>query len=280
MGPHRDERNMSGIGSPLRSLSRLLIYLGWTLVAIPVQMVALLLRTPFRVRFPMIYHRTCLKIVGVDVEIRGKRSKDHPVLYAVNHSSYLDISVLGALIAGSFVAKQEVAKWPLYGLLAKLQRTVFVDRRARFIAEQRDEMIRRLARGDDLILFPEGTSSDGNRVLPFKSALLSTAEIEVKGGPITVQPVSIAYTHLDGIPLGRHLRPLYTWYGDMEMASHIWHMMGLGKLKVVVQFHPAMTIAEMGSRKVLAQHCWEAVASGVSSAITGRDQALVAANAA
>jgi len=271
---------MSGIGSPFRSLSRLLVYLGWTFVAIPVQMVALLLRTPFRERFPMIYHRTCLKIVGVDVEIRGKRSKDHPVLYAVNHSSYLDISVLGALIAGSFVAKQEVAKWPLYGLLAKLQRTVFVDRRARFIAEQRDEMTGRLARGDDLILFPEGTSSDGNRVLPFKSALLSTAEIEVKGGPITVQPVSIAYTHLDGIPLGRHLRPLYTWYGDMEMASHIWHMMGLGKLKVVVQFHPAMTIAETGSRKVLAQYCWEAVASGVSSAITGRDQALVAAKAA
>lgn len=271
---------MNGIDSPIRSFVRLAVYLGWTLVAIPVQIIALLLRTPFRVRFPMIYHRTCLKIIGVKIQIRGVKSKDHPVLFAVNHSSYLDISVLGALITGSFVAKQEVAKWPLYGLLAKLQRTVFVDRRARFIAEQRDEMVGRLASGDDLILFPEGTSSDGNRVLPFKSALLSTAEIEVEGKPITVQPVSIAYTHLDGIPLGRHMRPLYTWFGDMEMASHIWRVMGLGKLKVVVQFHPTMTIAETGSRKVLAARCWEAVAGGVSSAITGREQALVVAKAA
>jgi lyso-ornithine lipid O-acyltransferase len=271
---------MSGIDSPIRSFVRLAIYLGWTLLAIPVQVIALVLHTPFRVRFPMIYHRTCLKIVGVDVRVRGKKSKKHPVLFAVNHSSYLDISVLGALIAGSFVAKQEVAKWPLYGLLAKLQRTVFVDRRARFVAKQRDQMIKRLAGGDDLILFPEGTSSDGNRVLPFKSALLSTAEIEVEGKPITVQPVSIAYTHLDGIPLGRHMRPLYTWFGDMEMASHIWRVMGLGKLKVVVQFHPPMTIAETGSRKVLTARCWEAVAQGVSSAITGREQALVVAKAA
>ncbi|MHA1538608.1 MAG: lysophospholipid acyltransferase family protein [Alphaproteobacteria bacterium] len=270
---------MSGFDSPIRSFVRMVIYLGWTLVAIPVQGVALLLRTPFRVSFPMIYHRTCLKIIGVDIQVRGKKSKDHPVLFAVNHSSYLDISVLGALIAGSFVAKQEVAKWPLYGLLAKLQRTVFVDRRARFVAAQRDEMVARLAGGDDLILFPEGTSSDGNRVLPFKSSLLSTAEIEVKGKPITVQPVSIAYTHLDGIPLGRHMRPFFTWFGDMEMASHIWRVMGLGKLKVVVQFHPPLSIVEAGSRKVLAVRCWQAVAGGVSSAITGREQALVVGEA-
>lgn len=271
---------MSGIASPLRGALRLITYLGWTFLCIPVQAILLLLRSRLRSTFPMVYHRTCLKIVGIDVEFRGKRHRKHPVLFAVNHSSYLDITVLGALMPISFVAKSEVAQWPLYGLLAKLQRTVFVDRQVRNVVEQRAQMAARLEQGDDLVLFPEGTSSDGNRVLPFKSALLSTAEIEINGRPVKVQPISIAYTHLDGIPLGRHFRPFYTWFGDMDMASHIWQMMALGKLRVVVEFHPPMTVAEAGTRKVLAQRCWALVAGGVASAIAGRPQQRIIETAA
>jgi len=265
---------MSGVASPLRGFLRLTAYLAWTIVCMPVQAALLLLKSPLRATFPMAYHRTCMAIIGIDLELRGKRCRDHPVLFAVNHSSYLDITLLGALMPVSFVAKSEVADWPLYGWLAKLQRTVFVERNARRVNEQRAEMVARLARGEDLVLFPEGTSSDGNRVLPFKSALLSAAEVGIKGRQVNVQPVSIAYTHLDGIPLGRHFRPFYTWFGDMEMASHIWQMIALGKLRVVVEFHPPITIAEAGSRKVLAERCWQAVAAGVSSAIVGRPQSL------
>jgi 1-acyl-sn-glycerol-3-phosphate acyltransferase len=271
---------MVDYASPLRSFVRLALYLGWTLICIPVQVVAVRLKSRFKVRFPMFYHKCCLRLLGVELAVRGAQSARHPVLFVVNHSSYLDIMVLGALIPGSFVAKAEVAGWPLFGLLAKLQRTVFVDRRARFVAVQREEMLARLKAGDDLILFPEGTSSDGNRVLPFKSALMSTAEIEIDGRPITVQPVSIAYTSLDGLPLGRHLRPFFTWYGDMEMASHIWQMVGLGRLGVVVEFHPEMTVKELGSRKVLAERSWRLVEAGVSAAITGRPQEPAAPAAA
>lgn len=263
---------MNGVASPLRGFVRLTAYLAWTFACIPVQAVLLLLKSPLRSTFPMVYHRTCMAIIGIDVELRGKRCRDHPVMFAVNHSSYLDITLLGALMPVSFVAKAEVASWPLYGMLAKLQRTVFVERNSRKVNEQRTEMVARLERGQDLVLFPEGTSSDGNGVLPFKSALLSAAEIEINGKPVAVQPISIAYTHLDGIPLGRHFRPFYTWFGDMEMASHIWQMIALGKLRVVIEFHPPLTVAEAGSRKVLAQHCWNAVACGVSSAIVGRPQ--------
>ena len=206
---------MSGVASPLRGFVRLTAYLAWTFACIPVQAVLLLLKSPLRSTFPMAYHRTCMAIIGIDVELRGKRCRDHPVLFAVNHSSYLDITLLGALMPVSFVAKAEVASWPLYGLLAKLQRTVFVERNSRKVNEQRAEMVARMEHGNDLVLFPEGTSSDGNGVLPFKSALLSAAEIEIRGKPVVVQPISIAYTHLDGIPLGRHFRPFYTWFGDM-----------------------------------------------------------------
>ena len=178
--------------------------------------------------------------------------------------------MLGSLIAGSFVAKAEVADWFFFGWLAKLQRTVFVERRVRRTADQRDVMARRLEAGDNLILFPEGTSDDGNRVLPFKSALLSVAERRPHDQALIVQPVSLAYTRLDGLPLGRALRPLFAWYGDMELAPHLWQLAGLGRLTVVVHFHPPVTLEDFGSRKRLSDHCQAKVAEGVALALSGR----------
>jgi 1-acyl-sn-glycerol-3-phosphate acyltransferase len=183
--------------------------------------------------------------------------------------SYTDIPIFGALIRGSFIAKTEVAGWPLFGRLAKLQRTVFVDRRPRSAARQRGDIASRLAAGDDLILFPEGTSSDGNRVLPFKSALFGAAE-PVDGRAVPVQPVSIAYTRLDGMPIGRGLRAYFAWYGDMDLASHLWTLVGLGTVTVVVEFHPVVTLAELGSRKALAEHCYRVISAGMSAALAGR----------
>tara|TARA_Y100001958_G_C21029254_1_gene402888 strand:- start:181 stop:807 length:627 start_codon:yes stop_codon:yes gene_type:complete len=197
-----------------------------------------------------------------------------PVLFACNHTSYSDIAILGSLLPASFVAKAEVAGWPLFGVLAKLQRTVFVDRRATKATKQRDEMIRRLENGDNLILFPEGTSSDGNAVLPFKSALFSVAQVEPHGRPLLVQPVSLAYTRLDGMPVGRALRPYFAWYGDMTLAPHFWEVAGLGHTTVDVVFHSPVTIAGYESRKALADHCQAVISRGVSAANAGRLDAL------
>ena len=260
------------IGSPLRAMARLSCYLGFTLCAMPLQAVALILRLPLRNALPRWYHRQCCRLLGIRVERRGRQSRDRPTLYVANHSSYLDIPVLGSLVAGSFVAKAEVAQWFLYGLLAKMQRTVFVQRRIRRTAEQRDALSERLEEGDCLILFPEGTSDDGNRVLPFKSALLSVAESRPDARPLTVQPVSVTYARLDGLPLGRHLRPLFTWFGDMEMAPHMWRLAGIGRLTVVVRFHPVVTLDDFGTRKALADHCHAQVAQGMAQALSGRPQ--------
>src|SRR5262249_58499052 len=137
-------------------------------------------------------------------------------LFAANHTGYLDIAVLGSVMPGSFVSKAEVASWPLFGWMAKLQRCVFVDRQVRSTAQQRDAIAERLAAGDALILFPEGTSADGNFILPFKSALFSV--VYKRDQPVTVQPVSLTYTRLDGLPIGRMMRPFFAWYGDMDLA--------------------------------------------------------------
>ena len=258
------------LGSPLRAFGRVSAYGLFTLALLPVQ--AALVSTGWRARdrLPIWYHRRCCRLLGFRVVRRGKPKQDGPVLFVSNHCSYLDITVLGSLVPASFVAKADVARWPLFGTLAKLQRSVFVDRQSFRAVKHRDEMSERLEAGDNLILFPEGTSNDGNRVLPFKSSLLSVAELEPGGRPLTVQPVSIAYTMLDGLPMGRYLRPFFAWYGDMDMASHLWQWAGLGRLTVVVRFHEPVTLARFGSRKVLSEYCHAVISRGLSEALAGR----------
>jgi len=257
------------MGSTTLRLWRLTIYLAFTLLLMPVQAIGLILRQRWVATFPRFYHRWCCRILGLRVRRIGRATAVRPVLFAANHVSYLDITILSSLIAGSFIAKLEVARWPLFGWLAKLQRSVFIDRQVRSTAQQRDSIAERLAAGDALILFPEGTSGDGNRVLPFKSALFSVADHSATG-PVTVQPVSIAYTRLNSMPIGRRYRPLFAWYGAMAMAPHLWRVIGLGTIEVVVEFHPATTLAACGSRKMLARYCEERVTNGLAGALTGR----------
>jgi 1-acyl-sn-glycerol-3-phosphate acyltransferase len=258
------------MGSTLLRVRRMAIYLLWTLVLMPMQAVGLLLGRSWVAEFPRFYHRRCCRILGLDVRTVGEPITARPVLFAANHVSYTDITVLGSLIAGSFVAKSEVAGWPLFGQLAKLQRSVFVDRQVRSTARQRDAIAERLAAGDALILFPEGTSGDGNFVLPFKSALFSV--VYSRDQPVTVQPVSVAYTKLDGLPIGRMLRPFFAWYGDMDLAPHLWRLLGLGRIEAVVEFHPPVLLADFPTRKALAEYCQRRVESGLGRQLAGRDE--------
>ena len=258
------------IRSRPRGVLRLAAYLALTLSLIPVQAAAVALGLRLAERLPRFYHRLCTRILGFRVVVRGRRLTESPVLYVCNHVSYLDITILGSVVTGCFVAKSEVAGWPGFGLLAKLQRTVFVERRRSAVARHGDAIAERLKAGDNLILFAEGTSSDGTRVLPFKSGLLAAAECRVDGGALQVQPVSIAYTRLNGMPLGRGLRPFLAWYGDMELVPHLWEVVALGRATVVVESHAPTPLAEAGSRKALAGACRGVVAAGVARANSGR----------
>jgi 1-acyl-sn-glycerol-3-phosphate acyltransferase len=262
------------MNATLLRLVRLSLYLALTLPLMPVQAVAVALKRPLARRLPRVYHGWTSRILGFRIKAEGERSTRRPTLFVANHTSYIDIEILGALVEASFVAKTEVARWPLFGWLAKLQRTVFVDRRVRTTAAQRDAIRERLDAGDDLILFPEGTANDGNRVLPFKSALFSVADYAGSDGALPVQPVSIVYARLDGIPIGRFYRPFFAWYGDMELAPHLWTMLGLGTVEVAVTFHPPVTLAQFGSRKALAEHCYCVIAQAVARGLAGRTQEL------
>ena len=256
-------------GSPLLGATRLAGYAIWTIALMPLQFVAVRARLPLAGRLPRFYHRTCCALLGIRIEALGRRSRARPTLFVANHVSYLDIAVYGSLLEGSFVAKREVAQWPFFGLLAKLQRSVFIERKIGGARGSIAEMQRRLRGGDSLILFPEGTSGDGNTVLPFHSALLAAAATMIDGAPVPVQPVTIAYTRLDGLPIGRHLRPFFAWYGDMDLAGHLWQLAGLGQATVTVVFHEPVTLPKLGSRKALRDHCHAVIAKGHCEALSG-----------
>jgi lyso-ornithine lipid O-acyltransferase len=254
----------------LRAGIRLSLFLLFTLALMPVQWLGLKTGQDYVRRLPNFYHRMLCRLFRFEVVQRGAPLADGPALLVANHASWLDIVVLSAIGPLAFVAKSEVAGWPFFGTLARLQRTVFVARRASRTAQHRDEIADRLAAGDRLVLFAEGTSSDGNRVLPFKSGLFAAAEREIAGRPTAVQPISIAYTHMDGIPLGRRHRHYYAWYGDMALLPHLWRVLQQRRARIEVICHPPVSLADFTDRKALARHCEAAVASGLARALTGR----------
>ena len=131
--------------------------------------------------------------------------------------SWKDILVLGSVADVVFIAKSEVRGWPVLGWLARLQRSVFVEREARRkTGAQAGEVSRRMLDGEVVVLFAEGTTSDGNRVLPFNSSLFGAATAALPFAPegkVHIQPVSIAYTALHGMAMGRYHRPVAGWPG-------------------------------------------------------------------
>ncbi len=235
-----------------------------------VQTAAQRLRFRNSYRWGHLWHKWCQRAIGMEVQVHGAPSTDTLTLFASNHVSYLDIPALGSVLDATFIAKAEIKNWPLFGFLCKLQRTIFIERDRRKILEQREEIYGRLQEGDSLIFFPEGTSHNGTFVLPFKSSLFSVAEWEFGGKLLKIQPVSIAYSMLDGIVLGRRLRPTFAWYGDMSMARHLWQLLGTGKLGIDIIFHEPIDIKQFGSRKLLSDYCERVVARGVSSALVRR----------
>ena len=243
----------------------------FTLPLMPVQWLLLRLNRGAARRFPHWYHRQLARLFGIHIRIIGKPVTGEGVLMVGNHTSWADIIIFSAATPLSFVSKSEVARYPLFGTLARLQRTVFVERTRRSSTGQTRDVIReRLLDGDTLLLFPEGTSHDGNKVLPFKSALLGAAEARLAGGQhVKVQPVSVAFIGLHGMPMGRENRPSFAWYGDMELAPHMWEALLAGPLDVEVRFHPPLSLDRM-DRKTLAAKAQEIVQTGQAEALAGR----------
>jgi lyso-ornithine lipid O-acyltransferase len=229
-----------------------------TLVLIPFQWLSVLLKLPARRSIPVFYHSIVRSLLGVRIHVTGERLREHPLLIVSNHVSWLDISVITSLAPVVFVAKREVASWPLFGLLAKLQRSVFVDRSRRHKTQEVNaEIAQRLAEGDPVVLFGEGTSSDGNRILPFRTALIGAARDALAEAEharrVWIQPLSIAYTRLLGLPLGRQHRRLVAWYGGAPLVPHLLGIARRGGIDVVITWGEPVAFDETSDRKEVAR---------------------------
>ncbi len=254
-----------GILRPIRVARRGGGVLLWTLSCMPIQAVCLALPGRPKVAFARLYWSVVCRLLGLRVRMIGAAAEPaggRSVVFVSNHSSWLDVPVLGGRLDACFVSKDEVGRWPFVGTIARLGRTVFVSRQRHATGRERDVLRERLAVGDNLLLFPEGTTSDGSRVLPFRSSFFAIAE---GADPPLIQPVSVVYDRLGGLPTGRASRPVFAWYGDMDLASHFWRFGQRRGLRVSILLLPPLDPARFASRKALSHAVWRAVADGAST---------------
>ncbi|MBH0237635.1 1-acyl-sn-glycerol-3-phosphate acyltransferase [Methylobrevis sp. L22] len=245
-----------------------------TAVLLPLQWLAIRSRSPRAARLPHLWHRGAARLIGLRIACEGAPAAGRPLLLLSNHVSWLDIVVLGAALPVSFVAKSEVAGWPVVSLLARLQRTVFVerDRRTRTGA-QASEIAARLAAGDVIVLFAEGTSGDGASVLPFRSALVGAAgravEAGAGGAAALIQPVAVVYTAEHGLPLDRLSRTRVSWTGDMDLAPHLLAMLAEGTFDVTVVFGTPIALGPGDDRKAATRAAEAAVRRMLAATLRG-----------
>ncbi len=229
-----------------------------TLVLLPPQLVARRLGHPLARRIPRLWHRVACRVAGLRIRLRGTPPpRGRPALIVANHSSWADIMALGSLGELAFVAKAEVRDWPLFGWLARLQHCVFVDRADRSGAgRQANAMAERLASGEAMVLFAEGTTSDGNEVRPFNSSLFGAAEAALRAGDLAlveVWPVSVAYLAANGLPLGRYGRPLTAWTGDLDLLPHLLAFLREGAVDVEISVGEPLPFTAGTRRKAVAR---------------------------
>lgn len=243
----------------------LLVLIPWIGFSVLLFFLASLFRYQDVQAIPRLFHRGVCRISGLQVEQEGHCTEHSPCLFVGNHISYLDIFVLGGVTPGFFIAKSEVAGWPLLGQLARLQNTLFFERRGKMAGKQIAIMEEHLETGGNLILFPEGTSTYGTSVVPFKSSLFKAAE--TAHADVLVQPVTVSYTHCGGKPMTAQYRDYFAWYDTMPFAGHFVRALGAPNCRVKVIYSDPVRVQDFSSRKEAAQHCWQAVSDALENSL-------------
>ena len=245
-----------------------------TLALLPVQLVALGLGHSIMRLMPRWWHKMVCRMIGLRVRTHGSLSVQRPLMLVSNHVSWKDILVLGSVAEVVFVAKSEIRGWPVAGWLARLQRSVFVEReQRRKTGVQISELSRLLISGEVIVLFAEGTTSDGNRVMPFNSSLFGAAAAALPLAPegkVHIQPVSVAYVGIHGMPMGRYHRPVAGWPGDVALGPHVLRVIRHGAMEVDVVFGEVVEFDGATDRKKTARLVEARVRDGLAAALSGR----------
>ena len=215
-------------------------------------------RRPVSPVFQGLVCRAFFRLSGIGLKITGTPMRHAGALVA-NHSSWLDIFSLSAAAPVFFVSKAEVRSWPGIGPLARATGTVFINRKRGEARAQQEMFLERLRAGQRLLFFPEGTSTDGKRVLPFKTTLFAAFFAPELRALTHIQPVSVLYR----APEGAEPR-FYGWWGDMEFGAHFLKVFGARRQGgVEVIYHPPLAVSDFPDRKALAAECEARVRGGM-----------------
>lgn len=247
-----------------RIFLKLVLFLLWCLIMVPVQMIVMLFKgAKPAYTIPRLWHKGVCRILGLSVIIEGTPVQDRQVIFVSNHLSYLDIPVIGSALKASFVAKGEVASWPVFGFLSKLQQTAFITRSRTEIGRDKNNLEAMMKDGRSMIIFPEGTSTDGRTVVPFKSSLFSIALAD-ENADIWLQPFTISIINVDGrTPEDQAVRDLYAWHGDMTLTPHLSAFARTTGATIKLSFHAPLQVRLTPDRKVLSRTCYESISGGL-----------------
>jgi lyso-ornithine lipid O-acyltransferase len=247
-----------------RGLPLAVLVFGGLVLLLLVRLIEAPLNGPRRPVTPSITRFVCrnaFRVIGMGWQAEGAPLSGAGAVVA-NHSSWLDIFALNAGDRVYFVSKAEVAGWPGIGWLARATGTVFIRRNPREAHEHVEVFQRRLAAGHRLVFFPEGTSTDGQRVLPFKTTLFEAFLDADLRSILTIQPVSVTYH----APQGEDPR-FHGWWGSMHFGPHLARVLAAPKPGAVrVVYHPGLRAAGFANRKSLARAAELKVRSGFGAA--------------
>ena len=212
------------------------------------------------------YSRGIIWIMGVKLKVHGNLERKRPTLFVCNHSSYYDIHTIASVVPAVFLAKDDILGWPVIGPLCRISGSVFISRDPQKTLENMAKI--KNNKSKSFILFPEGTTTDGNRVKKFNSAFFGLVTQLDTYHPMVVQPLSIAYTRLAGIPMGNHYRPYFSWFGDMDLVSHVKNALAFSSVTIEITAHPTIEGETLKDRKKVAQLCEQLITSSLTEKLT------------
>ena len=240
-----------------RVLFFIVVLLPVMVVIIPLQALINALKLPYWGVLPRFFHRVGCIFLGMRVTVIGQPATGRPTLLVSNHISWTDIVAVGSVAEVTFVAKREVGEWFFVGMMARLQKTIFVDRTRRSDAGRTaQEMGAHMAGGNAVLLFAEGQSDVGTHVLPFRSALVGAAQhamMAAGASDVMIQPLTIAYTRLQGLPVGRTERSLIAWIKSRSVRQNIAEILGGPVKDVTIAFGTPRPLRDTDNRKLVTK---------------------------
>jgi lyso-ornithine lipid O-acyltransferase len=262
----------------MKAYVRIVLFALWSLPLVTLQTLVLLVyRGPLSYKIPRLWHNGLCKVFGLKIKRVGHAldPRKQPVMFIANHISYLDILAMGSKLEASFVAKNDLATWPIFGYISTMQQTAFISRNPKDALKERNSLQSYLKAGKSIILFPEGTTGYGDHVLPFKSSLFALAlDHHLTDGRLLIQPFTIRVVPKPG-PEGKASADAYTWPfdDDTPMVTHLKRFAnGIGCVLELI-YHEPIKPSDYNDRKILCRLTQTMVTDGLK---TGRSQGIPA----